>query len=226
MTGRPADELDGFGLDEQWSRRGVAGGNGGEDGWAAEPGPDGWHSGVGAWAAVDDDGWEVQPGPDGWHSGVGAWAAVDDDGWEVQPGPDGWHSGVGAWAAVDDDGWEVQPGPDGWHSGVGAWAAVMQDDRDKDWEELDAAWDDEDRGAGAGRGDRNRQRRRLATAPKRSVRPCGDSSVAVATILVVMLSVGATAVIRHISLSSVAHRADGEVARTVRDDRAGRWRSL
>ncbi|HTA10861.1 MAG TPA: family 16 glycosylhydrolase [Streptosporangiaceae bacterium] len=153
MSGRPADELDGYGLDE----------------------PRGRHS------AGDTNGY------------VDAGAAG--------PSPDGWHSGVGAWAAVDDDGWEVQPSPDGWHSGVGAWAAVMQDDLDNDWEEIDAAWDDEDRGSGAGRGDRNRRSPRRRR-PRRTINR-RRLVVAIATILVVMLSVGATAVIRHISVNSV-----------------------
>ena len=154
MSGRPADELDGYGLDEPWGRHSAADTNGYVDAGAAEP------------------------------------------------SPDGWHSGVGAWAAVDDDDWEVQPSPDGWHSGVGAWAAVMQDDRENDWEELDAVWEDEDRGAGAGRGDRNRRGARRRRRPKRSVSR-RRLVVAVATVLVVMLTVGAAAVIRHISLSSV-----------------------
>jgi Glycosyl hydrolases family 16 len=187
MSGRPADELDGYGHGEPWSRHSVADGNDGVGAWAAEPSPDGWHSGVGAWAAVDDDGWEVQPSPDGWHSGVGAWAAVDDDGWEVQPNPDGW---------------QVQPSPDGWHSGVGAWAAVMQDDGENDWEELDAAWDDEDRGVGPRRGDRNRRGARRRRHSKRSISH-RRLVVAVVTVLVVALTVGAGAVIRHISVSSV-----------------------
>jgi hypothetical protein len=154
MSGRPADELDGYGLDEPWRRHSAA------------------------------DGTDY----------VAAGAA--------EPSPDGWHSGVGAWAAVDDDGWEVQPSPDGWHSGVGAWAAVMQDDQENDWDELDAAWDDEDRGTGAGRGDRNHRGARRRQRPRRSISR-RRLVVAVATLLVVTLSVGAAAVIRHISLNSV-----------------------
>src|SRR5277367_3865299 len=138
MSGRPADDLDGFGLDEQWRRRAIADSNGGVDARTPEPSPDGWHSGVGAWAAVDDDSWEGQPSPDGWHSGVGAWAAVDDDSWGVQPGPDWW----------EDDGEEpgvVGPDPD---------------DVDVDV----AVWDDEHRGARPGHGARHRHgsRRRRA----------------------------------------------------------------
>jgi hypothetical protein len=39
MSGRPAGNIDGFGLDEQWHRGGVADGNDGVEAWAvAKPG--------------------------------------------------------------------------------------------------------------------------------------------------------------------------------------------
>ncbi len=148
MSGRPADALGGFGLDEQWRRRGIADGNEGVAAWTPEPSPDGWHSGVGAWAAVDDDGWEGQPDPD--------------------------------W--LEDDGEK--------HDGSGT-----------DPDDLDV-WDDEHCGAGSGRGARHRSGRRRRRRPKGSIHR-RRLVVAVATILVVTLTVGAAALIRHISLSSV-----------------------
>jgi len=144
MSGRPADALGGFGLDEQWRRRGIADGNEGVAAWTPEPSPDGWHSGVGAWAAVDDDGWEGQPDPD--------------------------------W--LEDDGEK--------HDGSGT-----------DPDDLDV-WDDEHCGAGSGRGARHRSGRRRRRRPKGSIHR-RRLVVAVATILVVTLTVGAAALIRHIS---------------------------